>query len=64
MRKTYKAPLTRIVGLDPDELLQIQGASQTGLDGAETGSGNSGDSGITEGDTKGQGIWNWSNNDR
>lgn len=61
MRKTYKAPLTRFVGLDPDELLQFQGTS-TNLDDTGSGGGTE-EGGIGEADSRRSGIWNWGNND-
>ena len=60
MRKIYKEPLTRIVGLDPDELLQIQGAS-TDLDDTGYGGDTGGD---MEADSKRSGIWGWDANDK
>ncbi|MCQ2205256.1 MAG: hypothetical protein MJZ43_00570 [Bacteroidaceae bacterium] len=59
MRKIYKTPHTRFVGLDPDELLHLQGTS-TNLEDTSYG-GDTDDE--MEAEAKHIGIWGWSGSD-
>lgn len=54
MKKEYIAPITKSILLDYEGL--IAGSLDSDLDGTSSG-GNTGDNGISEGDSNRRGIW-------